>query len=541
MKRPVIRLLAVCLALTCLLSGCGIIDVGGYFRGVRDLFFGSEPVAFSEMDYVRPDMDSIRQTLDVCCATAATETDLSALTRSIRQYYTAYDEFHTAYMLSYLHYSHDLTDTRWEAEYQFCSQNSTVLSSGLDRLYRTLAESPLRDELETEDYFGEGYFDRYSGETIWDDTFTGLMNREAELENQYYTLSSDTQQRVYGADDTFTAYGTQLAQLYVELVRLRQEIAAQAGYESYADFIYDFGFDRDYTPAQMEDYLKKIQTDLAPLYRELFESGANVQPTARCTQSQTYSYVRQCAQKMGGVIEEAFSLLDEAELYDIAPGETKYNGSFEVYLLSYGEPFIFLNPQGTVSDKLTFAHEFGHFCSDYAAGGSIAGTDVAEVFSQGMEYLSLCYGTNVKELTRLKLADCLCVYVEQAAYATFEQEVYRLAPEALNVETVQSLYERTCIAFSLDRRGWDSREFVLIPHFFTEPMYIASYVVSNDAALQLYQMELERSGAGLECLSRELSTEQAQFLAFLEEAGLESPFSAGRIRDVVLTLHGALF
>ena len=36
-----------------------------------------------------------------------------------------------------------------------------------------------------------------------------------------------------------------------------------------------------------------------------------------------------------------------------------------------------------------------------------------------------------------------------------------------------------------------SRDFVVIGHFYTDPMYIISYVVSNDAAFQLYQMELE--------------------------------------------------
>ena len=65
---------------------------------------------------------------------------------------------------------------------------------------------------------------------------------------------------------------------------------------------------------------------------------------------------------------------------------------------------------------------------------------------------------------------------------------------------------------------------VTVPHFYSNPLYIISYVVSNDAALQIYQQELETPGAGLATYQQSLATEQEYFLAFLEEAGLESPF-----------------
>ena len=69
-----------------------------------------------------------------------------------------------------------------------------------------------------------------------------------------------------------------------------------------------------------------------------------------------------------------------------------------------------------------------------------------------------------------------------------------------------------------------------MPHFYSNPLYIISYVVSNDAAVQLYQQELETPCAGRDTYRRSLATEQEYFLAFLEEAGLESPF--GRVEDV---------
>ena len=76
-----------------------------------------------------------------------------------------------------------------------------------------------------------------------------------------------------------------------------------------------------------------------------------------------------------------------------------------------------------------------------------------------------------------------------------------------------------------------------ITHFFTNPRYVISYVVSNDAALQLYQMETEQA---VKTLEENLATEQAWFLAFLEEADLESPFAPGRLASVKKLLQSIL-
>ena len=48
------------------------------------------------------------------------------------------------------------------------------MDAGLQELYRALAQSPAREELE--EYFGEGFFDSYENEeTLWDESFTALL------------------------------------------------------------------------------------------------------------------------------------------------------------------------------------------------------------------------------------------------------------------------------------------------------------------------------------------------------------------------------
>ena len=165
------------------------------------------------------------------------------------------------------------------------------------------------------------------------------------------------------------------------------------------------------------------------------------------------------------------------------------------------------------------------------------GIDVAEIFSQGLEYLSLCVGEERDDLEQYKMADGLSTTVEQAAYADFEHRIYRLSQEELTLENIRAVYAQVFADYGIG--SWrDPRDFVYITHFFTSPLYIISYVVSNDAAFQMYQLEKKSPGEGLKLYVDSLDTEQATFLAFINEAELESPFTPGHMEAVREILSG---
>ena len=256
-------------------------------------------------------------------------------------------------------------------------------------------------------------------------------------------------------------------------------------------------------------------------------------------ENQTFLYTKTCAQKMGGILEEAFKVMEKGGLYDIEYSTKKYDASFEMFISNYGVPYVFVNPSQTVDDKLTFTHEFGHFANDYASGGSIVSIDVAEFFSQGLEYLSLSYAMGGQSLVKLQMISSLSLYVEQSLYAAFEQRVYSLKGDQLTKENIIEVFEQTAADFGFGTR-LDGRMFVHVPHFFMSPMYIISYVVSNDAAMQLYQLEQATPGAGVAVYVENLDTTESKFLSFVAGAGLESPFVEGRIEKVAKTFQDAL-
>ena len=104
--------------------------------------------------------------------------------------------------------------------------------------------------------------------------------------------------------------------------------------------------------------------------------------------------------------------------------------------------------------------------------------------------------------------------------------------DALTVENVTALFESVGNQFGFDAISWEPREFATVMHFFTDPMYIISYVVSNDLALQIYQMEREDSGSGLKLYAEILPSQDTYLLDFAQTYGLQSPFSPSRLQEV---------
>lgn len=531
--RKKLRILSLVMALCLLLAGCG------KQNGILSGFFPQDQTTFSEMTYARPDMDNIQSVLASACVTAVNAADLQQVLDSIYAFYDVYNQFFTNYNLAYIHYCQDMTDIYWEAEYTLCSTYSAQLSAGLDELYRALAASPWRSELEDVNYFGPGFFDKYEGQSGWTNTFMAMLDGESRLLREYNSILEDSLSVQPYSEEFFSEYGSQLETLFVRLVAQRQKIAAYAGYESYTQYAYS-GYDRDYTPEQAITYLQAVPDQLGALYRKVNQSDLWDAYNIPCSEAETFAFGKSTADAMGGSIRDAFDFMVMKEVFDISHGSNKYSSSFEVYLSTYYSPFLFLNPSDYPGDKLVFVHEFGHFANDYVCSGSNAGTDVAEIHSQAMEYLSLLYGEGGQDLEKLKMADTLSVYVEQSAYALFEHMVYDIAPEELSVESVRALYESIGLQFGFDSWGWDSRDYVCIGHFFASPMYIISYVASNDLALQIYQMELSQKGSGLSLYERCLESQDSYILTFAETYNLENPLELSRLPKVLKTLEDAL-
>lgn len=113
----------------------------------------------------------------------------------------------------------------------------------------------------------------------------------------------------------------------------------------------------------------------------------------------------------------------------------------------------------------------------------------------------------------------------------------------MNAEGLNELFLECNEEFGMRMTGMDdilAPGWIDIQHFFIAPFYVISYCISNDAALQIYQTELE-TGDGLQVYYDLLGlSANNTVLALLEEADMSLPFAPGRIAELANFFHERL-
>ena len=563
MKRKITLLLALLLC-AALLTGCAATPLTGGISAFFDDIFNKEKTEneiprFDEMPYERPEraLEDFAQNLVKLEELLSRKRLLSMITDVLDDCYRDYYTFDTMYTLAEIRCCQDLSDPYYAEEYAWCDDAYNELQQLIEKMYSLCGSSSRAKELE-EHYFWPGFAAEYAeGESSgYSEETLELLHRESALMAEYrgliaapiITLDDGTEVELYsylneaaGEDYTEAAmayyrqYNGEMARIYIALVRTRTALAKSLGYESCEQMAYTRNFERDYTSEDAARYLAEIREKIVPLYEQL-EDYALEYPWL---DEEDLLYVLEYAtEEMGGEVEEAFAYILRYRLYDVALRTNKASKSFQTYLEDYESPFIFVDPYEDDEDILSLAHEFGHALDAYHNYNASESLDLSEFFSQAMEYLVLEYAEGVlpekrlQNLRAIKWLDTLQLYVEQAAYAAFEEAVYAADPETLNAETLQALSLRCAKDYGLcdgENEEYLALSWFDVPHFFEQPFYVISYPVSNDLALQIWELEQGEKGAGLAKYLEALPRRYYAILDTAEAVGLESPFAPGRI------------
>ena len=119
-----------------------------------------------------------------------------------------------------------------------------------------------------------------------------------------------------------------------------------------------------------------------------------------------------------------------------------------------------------------------------------------------------------------------------------------LPDSELTVGKLNELFAECCVDFGLfdeRRRSRPRAAGSTCSTFSPRPYYVISYCVSNDAALQIYQLEQETPGAGLKAFSDLLyAAPESTFLAMLQDGSLTSPFDESRMQELAAYFKEAL-
>ena len=517
-----------------------------------------EPVAFEDMEYTRPDAAALCKALGELEKLVKDGGSFDEVGAAFEAAYSDYSLFNTMDSLSYIRHTIDLNDEYYETENNWCEEQSPLIEQALEKCYIAMGQSDLRDRLE-EEYFTEDFFDFYDENQIYsNDRVVKLMQKDNDLQAQYMALQSDQTiewngeevlyEDIIGDESLdydsylmayqlyYNKYNPQVGEIFAEMIRTRNEIARELGYDTFADFAYSYYYDRDYTPEEAEDYLSDIAAELAPMY---FYAVYGAQSTTPCSTDEVLDLFEKTVYRFGGEFATSYEFMQAYDLMDITDSSSKMPGSYVTYLSSYQMPFLYVSPTGKLDDLLTCCHEFGHFVDGFVNCNGTSSIDCNEIFSQGLEFLSLSRAEldddEREALTTSKVADSLLTFVSQAAYAEFELHAYALPDDQLNTEGLNALFLECMEEFGQSYTGMEdiiAPGWIDIQHFLIAPYYVISYCVSNDAALQIFQLE-EENGTGLETYRALMSTSSGNtILALLEENGMESPFEPGRVEEL---------
>lgn len=551
------RLTALLLALAMLVSlcGCDIYDV----YDIYDVFFAEDDksaaelisktgnggrdniVSFDEMEYKRPDIDALKAKAQDVEDLLGNFFKVKDVIGELDKFVDLYNNFYTMMNLACVRYDMDTQDEFYFEEYSYCTEAAGDVEYLTDELLLDCSNSSMCDYLDKH-FFGGLLEEQYSvtdgtGYTPSDE-LAELERKEAELENDYSELYAK-----YSGDfdsGKFKKPNEEIARIYIELIKLRHDIAEQRNMKSYEELAYlDNG--RDYTAADLDGYIKAIKQCIVPLYKKADSKKMYDRSLVSAMSPKTaLSTVTDTVEGLNKDIDEALGYMLKYKLYDTGMSDNKYDQSYVLYLNDYDSPFLFCSPSGYSDTVLTIVHEFGHYVDGYLNYGLNDSIDTSEVFSQGMEYLVLCNMDDAGQLTRYKMLDELELYAYQACLNEFEHRAYALGEKELTVETLNSLYSELLEEYGLtdDYKGLD---WISITHLFTSPFYVISYCVSDSAAFELYNMELKKSGSGLEMYMKLLEESTSyDFLDLLEECGMSSAISADTVKEIAATLADKL-
>ncbi len=571
MRKKLTSLLALLLCM-CLLCACGtkatissrLNRLGNTAASLLErLGAPGDLPRFEDIEYVRPQLEQLESKTQAVVSALDGKLGFSKLTALLDECYEIYYNYDTMYSIADIRSCQDMTDSFYAAEYEWCSENFYLVQQYMEEMFRACAKSVHAERLER-GYFWEGFCAEYAedSQSYYYDEAIRLMQQESELIARYRNLTAAAAVEVDGSvydydeyiiglegeeynrvmDLYYSQHNQEYADIYIELVEVRNSLAEELGYDSYEQFRFFYNFEREYSPQQAQKYYDDVKKYIVPVYKQAIgsERFASIYYDY-LGEEELFDTVSSAMQAMGGDIAESFEFMSDYGLYDISQSNKKAAISFETYLTNYDAPFLFLSPFADTEDILTFAHEFGHYVDARINHNAYETIDLSECYSQAMEYLLLFYldgvlsESEIENLHNMKMFDTLDLYVQQCSFAEFESRVYALGASNLSAEVLNELSLQLSKDYGYYEEGWDNYYALTwsdIPHFFESPFYVVSYPVSNDIALQIYELEKQQSGAGVEMLCTMIPRQYESLMDTALSAGLESPFAPGRVQKI---------
>lgn len=478
------------------------------------------------------------------------------------------DDLLTMYSLSSLYHSFDVTDEYYAQEYSYCYDNYYQTSVACATTAKEILSSECKQAAVNEwDKNDVIFYRHYEPETP---TQLELQNKEQEIILDYENTAANTDAYIvtidgidYNSTKLYEAYNNGtftyeeatsyydeitrqenevLGQYFLDLITVRNQIAAESGYDSYADYCYEQVYYREYTTKDAQNLYRQIRTNILPLYQEL-EPYSYTQKTQRLDEKIANMPVNEQLELMSSYLSEIDPSLTESydymirnHLYHLDYDENKFNGGYTVLISGYQEPFLLNQPEFCFYDLTSLIHEFGHFNSYYVHfedGNDYSNLDLAEIASQGLELL---YTYFYQDMLGVRYSETAIDYIlyqilnamlTGCMYDEFQQKVYQM--EEPTIEKINALYYQIACNYgqiSEDDSDAAAYHWVYVPHNYEYPFYYISYATSAAVSLELWELAQDDFQSTCDKYLKLVHYGEAGYFSeTLEACELDSPFS----------------
>ena len=361
-----------------------------------------------------------------------------------------------------------------------------------------------------------------------------------------------------------------LQEIFDKLIKLRHQMALNAGYESYTLFKFDQMGRFDYRPEDTKAFHNAVEKVVTPIYVELLEERkrrlglTDLRPWDLSVDIfgtdplQPFNGSEELLNKSIQVLSDLrpelgqmLQLMDKMGYLDLESRVGKAPGGYNYPLMEVGVPFIFMNSAGTQTDVITMLHESGHAIHSFVTRDipldplKRTPSEVAELAAMSMELLSLdkyemFYDDN-RSLVRAQknqLLRCIVIFPWIAAVDAFQQWVYD-NPEH-DQETRNQKWEEIYIRFHGTAINWegieDSRQTLWLKqgHIFDVPFYYIEYAIAQLGALAIFRNYKKDASAGLNNYLEALKLGYTKPIPDIyKKAGISFDFSEEYMRECV--------
>ena len=366
----------------------------------------------------------------------------------------------------------------------------------------------------------------------------------------------------------------ELSEIFDELIKIRHEIAKNAGFDSYTNYMFKAMHRFDYTVEDCLTFHNSIEKVCMPIVREINEkrrSSFNLEILSPWDVNEKsgsgpdiegknplrpFDNVGEMVQKLSELFHKMsrdlgnkFDKLVEMDTLDLETRKGKAPGGYQYYLEKSRVPFIFMNAAGLQGDLETMIHESGHaFHSLYCGHLDLIDErnypiEFAEVASMSMELLTQdewkIFYDNDDEVNRAILSHLEGVVFLLPWIATidaFQHWIYANPNHTREERTEYWLSLRDRFGSKMDWK--DNEDFRELSwqqqgHLFGVPFYYIEYGIAQLGAVSIWKNFIENNEKAIEQYKNALRLGYTKSIPEIyKEANVKFDFTINHIKEL---------